>query len=165
MEKPKTTRKTTEKIKELEKKKKNTEKKNTEKALFVGKYLDVLNALKFKGNVILQTKTENPYDQVNSLEGKEKLFEDGNFEVYGEAGFDYKEAIGEQFISKIRKINVGEHLLNLALSIWEGHTFVFMSYDDDVIAIPFDKPFNGEAFECYKKQLLEVFDALSYLGK
>ena len=141
------------------------EKKNTERALFVGKYIDVLNNLKFKGNVLIQLVGEKPIDQINGIEGKEKLFEEGNFSIYGEKDFNFKNELGEQFISKIRKIDIANHLLNLAFSIWEGHTFVFLSYDDDVIAIPFDKPFNAEAFECYKKQLIQVFDALKYLGK
>jgi len=142
------------------------EKKNTERALFVGKYLDVLNNLKFKGNVIIQSVAlEKPIDELNGLTGKEKLFEDENFSVYGDKDFDYKAELGEQFISKFRKIKIEDHLLNLAISFWEGHSIVFLSYDDDVIAIPFDKAFNAQAFECYRKQLTEVFDALKYLGK
>ena len=141
------------------------EKKNSERALFVGKYIDVLNGLKLNGNVVIQMVAEKPIDQLNGLEGKEKLYEEGNFSIYGEKGLNYKEALGEQFISKIRKIEINNHLLNLAFSFWEGHTFAFLSYDDDVIAIPFDKPFNAEAFECYKKQLVQVFEALKYLGK
>lgn len=144
---------------------KKGEKKQPDISLFVGKYIDVLNKLTFKGNVIINSVGEKPIDPLNGLEGKTKLFEEDNFSIYGDPDFDYKKELGEQFINRVRKIKIQDHLLNFAISIWEGHTFVFLSYDDDVIAIPFDKPFNLEAFDCYRKQLVETFEALKYLGK
>ena len=140
-------------------------KKQPTVAAFVGKYFEAENDIKFGGNIVINIAREEPVDVPNALGDRTKLYTDDGLTIYGDEGCDFRAVIGEKFLGSIKKIKAEKHLLNLALSIWEGHTFVFMSYDDDVIALPFDKPCNPEAFKSFVDDLNRVFDAIKLLGK
>ena len=134
-------------------------------AAFVGKYFEAENNIKFGGNIVINIAREEPVDAPNALGNKVSLYTDDGLTVYGDEGTEFRAIIGEEFLGKVRKIKADNHLLNLAISIWEGHTFVFMSYDDDVIALPFDKGMKPEAFKSFVDDLDKVFEALNLLGK
>lgn len=140
-------------------------KKQPTSACFVGKYFETENNIKFGGNIVINIAREEPVDVPNALDNRAKLYTDDGLTIYGDEGCDFRAVIGEKFLGSIKKIKAEKHLLNLALSIWEGHTFVFMSYDDDVIALPFDKPFNPSAFKSFVDDLNRVFDVIKLLGK
>ena len=140
-------------------------KKQPTTAAFVGKYFEAENNIKFGGNIVINISREEAVDAPNALAERATLYTDDGLTVYGDEGCDFRAVVGEKFIGSLRKIKAENHLLNLALSIWEGHTFVFMSYDDDVIALPFDKPCNPEAFNSFVDDLKKVFDVIKLLGK
>ena len=134
-------------------------------AAFVGKYFEAENNIKFGGNIVINIAREEPVDVPNALGSRATLYTDDGLTIYGDEGCDFRTVIGEKFLGAVRKIKAEDHLLNLAFSIWEGHTFVFMSYDDDVIALPFDKPCKPEAFKSFVVDLKMVFDVIELLGK
>jgi hypothetical protein len=134
-------------------------------AAFVGKYFEVDNSIKFGGNIVINISREEPVDAPNALDNKAKLYTDNGLTVYGDEGCEFRSIIGEKFLGSIKKIKAENHLLNLAISIWEAHTFVFMSYGDDVIALPFEKAMNPEAFKSFVSDLKKVFETLTLLGK
>lgn len=140
-------------------------KKGPVSASFVGKFFEVENTIKFGGNIVINISREQPVDAPNGLGDKTALYTDDGLTIYGIEGTEFRDVIGEEFVGKIRKIKAENHLLNLAISIWEGHTFVFMSYDDDVIALPFDKPLKPEAFLSFVGDLKKVFETIKLLGK
>ena len=140
-------------------------KKQPTTAAFVGKYFEAENSIKFGGNIVINISREEAVDAPNALGARATLYTDGGLTVYGDEGCDYRSVIGEKFLGGLKKIKAENHLLNLALSIWEGHTFVFMSYDDDVIALPFDKPCKPEAFNSFVVDLKKVFNVIKLLGK
>ena len=140
-------------------------KKQPTVAAFVGKYFEAENNIKFGGNIVINIAREEPVDAPNALDNRAKLYTDDGLTIYGDEGCEFRDVIGEKFLGAVRKLKAEKHLLNLAFSIWEGHTFVFMSYDDDVIALPFDKACNPEAFKSFVKDLDNVFDVIKLLGK
>ena len=139
-------------------------KKQPTVAAFVGKYFEAENNIKFGGNIVINIAREEPVDVPNALDTKAKLYTDDGLTIYGDEGCDFRAVIGEKFLGSVRKLKAEKHLLNLAFSIWEGHTFVFMSYDDDVIALPFDKPCNPEAFKSFVVDFKKVFNVIKLLG-
>ena len=40
--------------------------------------------------------------------------------------------------------------------LWAGHTSVYMSYDDSIVAIPFDKEINIGSYNQLKKNINDV---------
>jgi len=141
------------------------QKKNTSLTSFVGKYINVFNSLKMNGNIVIEIQGKEPMDLPNGVDDKNVLVNDEKITIYGPEGTDPKEVLGQQFYSSLKKLPVEEHFLNLVISVWEGRTFVFMSYDDAVVAMPFDKAFNSQAFDAFTNDLEAVFKSVSLLGK
>ena len=145
--------------------KKDEGKKQPTVAAFVGKYFEAENSIKFGGNIVINISREQAVDAPNALDDRALLYNEDGVSVYGDEGCNFRSVIGEQFFGNVKKIKAADHLLNLAISVWGGHTFVFMSYDDDVIALPFDKPLKGDAINSFIKDLDKVFNVLKLLGK
>lgn len=140
-------------------------KKQPTTAAFVGKFIDVTNELNFAGNIVINISREEPVDAPNALDDKKLLYNEDGVAVYGDENCKFRDIIGEHFFGNVKKIKAANHLLNLAFSFWAGHTFVFMSYDDDVIALPFDKPINKDAVNSFVDDLEKVFNVVKLLGK
>ena len=145
--------------------KKTDNKRQPAIAAFVGKYFELENSLKFEGNFVINIFRENPFDTPNGISGKATLYTQEGITVYGDEGADFRKVLGEEFFGNLKKIKAVNHLLNLAISFYEGRTYVFMSYDDEVIAMPFDRPINPEGFNSFTEDLKKVFETLKLLGK
>jgi hypothetical protein len=116
--------------------------------LFVGKYITLPNDLDFSGRFIIVLKNpKQPFDLPNAVEDLAVLEEKEDMVVYGPEGEDIHKTLKGSFLSDLRKIKVENHLFNLNVVVWGGHSAAYLSYDDAIMAIPFDKPFDQQAFE------------------
>ncbi len=116
--------------------------------LFVGHYVGMPNDLQFDGRYIVVLKSDKePNDLPNAVSDLLVLEEKENLVIYGPEGSDYQKVLGEKFLKKIKKLNVTNHLLNVNIAIWGGRYAAYLSYDDAVMSVPFDKPLDAEAFE------------------
>ena len=140
-------------------------KRKVKAVAFIGKRLDLQNTLHFEGRYILSFQAEKPNDLPTDIDDLEKLHEDGNFTVYGPIGADYAKDIPAKYISELKKIKLEGNLLGLSVVLWAGHTGVYLSYDDPVVALPFDKPFDAEPQRAFKDHLLTVLDAERLINK
>ena len=132
---------------------------------FIGKYLELQNTLHFEGRYILNFRAEKPNDLPTDIDDLVELNNAENFLVYGPEGSDYTKDIPAKFIAELKKIKVAGNLLNLNVVLWAGHTGVYLSYDDPVVALPFDKPFDVEPQNAFKNDLLAVLDAERLINK
>lgn len=141
-------------------------KRTLKKVAFIGKYINLNNSLHFEGRYILNFKAgEKENDLPSDIEDLKELHNDGNFTVYGPEGKDYTKDVPSKYIAAIKKIAVEGHLLNLNVVLWAGHTGVYLSYDDPVVALPFDKPFESEPQIVFKDHLLTVLEANKIINK
>lgn len=116
--------------------------------LFVGKYITLPNDLDFSGRFVIVLKNpKQPFDLPNAVEDLAVLEEKEDMVVYGPEGADIHKTLKGSFLSDLRKIKVENHLFNLNVVVWGGHSAAYLSYDDAIMAIPFDKPFDQQAFE------------------
>ena len=116
--------------------------------LFVGKYITLPNDLEFDGRFVIVLKNpKQPYDLPNAVDDLTVLEEKEDMVVYGPEGADIHKTLKGNFLNELRKIKIEEHLFNLNVVVWGGHSAAYLSYDDAIMAIPFDKPFNQQAFE------------------
>lgn len=139
--------------------------KRSKTTLFVGKYITLQNDLHFEGRYVLVSKLQNPVDLPNGIEDLTVLFQDENHIIYGPENAKYNEDLGREFVNRINKIKVGEGLINLNVVVWAGHTAAYASYNDDVMSIPFDKPFSRDANEKFRANLYEILSDLRKLLK
>ena len=130
---------------------------------FVGKYLGYPNDLHFENRIILTKKGKNPVDLPSDLEDLVVLFEEDDFAIHGKAETKYESILGKDFLKKIKDIEVSGSLLGFSIVVWGGHTASYFSYDDEVMSLPFERPFKADANEKYADDLmaqLEVYASL-----
>ena len=116
--------------------------------LFVGKYISMPNDLEFEGRIIIAYKNpKQPFDLPNNVDDLVVLEEKEDLVVYGPEGADFRKLLGGSFINELRRLRIDTHLFNINIAVWGGHSAAYLSYDDGVMAIPFEKPFDYEGFE------------------
>ena len=132
---------------------------------FVGKYFTLTNDLHFEGRYIITVKGKEPVDLPSDVEDLELLVNEGDFLIYGKSGNKPSSDLGQKFIDKIKKIETNKHLLTFSVVIWGGHSSVYASYDDEIMTLPYEKPYNKVANEQYAHDLYAFYDALAMLNK
>ncbi len=116
--------------------------------LFVGKYITLPNDLDFSGRfVIVMKNPKQPFDLPNAVEDLTVLEEKEDMVVYGPEGADIHKTLKGSFLTDLRRIRVDNHLFNVNVVVWGGHSAAYLSYDDAIMAIPFDKPFDQQAYD------------------
>ena len=130
--------------------------------LFVGKYISAPNQMKFEGRFVFNFKNpKQPLDLPNSVSDLVVLEEKEDLTIYGPENANYHDTINNKVLSQFKKLVIENHLLNVNLVFWGGHTAIYLSYDDAILAVPFDKPFDKDGFEQSKKDLLICFEAIA----
>ena len=130
--------------------------------LFVGRYISLPNNLKFDGRFVFVFKNpKEPLDLPNAVNDLTVLEEKDDFVVYGPEGANYRDVIDNKVISTLKRLEIKGHLLNLNVVFWSGHSAAYISYDDTIMSVPFDKPFDKAGFDSSFKDLLNCFNALT----
>ena len=144
---------------------KTGEKKKKELS-FLGKYVTTTNDLKFDGRIIVsKINLEKPTDQPTNIDGLE-VTDKGDVKIYAEETCkDYEKILGKDFIEALEKIQISKYLLNFNLVIWSGRCAAYMSYEDSVVAIPFDKPYVLESTETFVRDLHALLNIVDIIRK
>ena len=130
--------------------------------LFVGRYISVPNQMKFDGHFIFNFKNpKQPLDLPNAVSDLSVLEEKDDFVVYGPEGANYHDLIDNKVISQLKKLQIEGHLLNANVVFWGGHSAVYLSYDDSILSVPFDKPFDKDGFEKSLDDLVICLNAIT----
>ena len=138
------------------------QKKQQVPPLFVGRYISVPNQMKFEGRFIFNFKNpKQPLDTPNAINDLKVLEEKDDFVVYGPENANYHDVIDNKIISQLKKLQIEGHLLNLNVVFWGGHTAAYISYDDAILSVPFDKPFDKDGFEKSLDDLVICLKAMS----
>ena len=132
---------------------------------FIGKYIKTSNKLHFEGQYVLLSKGKTEMDIPVLPEGLNVVYENETFSVYGGMNSSYQEEIGTEFVSKIRNIDVGGVLLDIAIGLRAGECAIYLSFDDPVTTLPFYEKLKDSAIEDYKEILNKVMEALDLLSK
>ena len=73
--------------------------------------------------------------------------------------------INNQFKAAINKIITNNILVDVAISIQKGATYVALGYEDNLMVLPLQDKFNPIPLTQYKKDLVNVLDLVSLLNK
>ena len=128
--------------------------------IFVGKYLTAANNLHFPERYIIQIKAVNETDKPNDIEDLVILHEQNNFVVYGKEGANFEKDLGKELLDNLKSIECTGALLNVNIVLWAGRAAAYLSYDDSIVAIPFDKAIVPESYAQLKKNISEVLEIL-----
>ena len=138
------------------------QKKQQVPPLFVGRYISMPNQMKFDGRFVFNLKNpKQPLDLPNAVSDLSVLEDKDELMVYGPENANYHEVINNKMLSQFKKLKIEGHLLNVNIAIWGGHTAVYLSYDDSILSVPFDKPFEKDGFEKSLDDLVICLQAMS----
>lgn len=138
--------------------------KNTRVTIFVGKYISFPNTIKCKSRYLYNARGEKELDLPNNFDGITEIDTSGHIHVYGIEGVE-KGASISKIVNALKSIRIDSPLLNINLVIWEGHSGVYLSFDDTVMGLPFEKEFNAVAHNKAKDIIKEVFELLNSLNQ
>ena len=132
--------------------------------VFVGKYViapadyteDDLIAIYVKGDKRSLPPTN--LDDLKCVEDNEKMSIHTNNK-------NWNKVITAKIKKLILGINDGKSLVDYSISMRSGSVFVCLGYDDDLMVLPLEKPFNPKPNEEYKVELLRVCELIKELNK
>ena len=135
-------------------------KRGQKTVLFVGKYLSLENSLHFEDRYVIRILGEKDTDAPNDIEDLVALSEQNKFIIYGKEGAKFEKDLGKELIENLKSIECVGALLNVNIVFWAGKTVAYLSYDDSVVAIPFDHAINAASYQQLKKNISDLLEIL-----
>lgn len=135
-------------------------KKYQKAVLFVGKYLRLKNKLHFEDRYVIRILGEKDSDTPNDIDDLVVLSEQNRFMIYGKEGADFERDLGKELIDNLKSIECNGALLGVNLVFWAGNTSVYLSYDDSIVAIPFDHEINPASYQQLKMNIRDLLQIL-----
>ena len=136
--------------------------KRSREVVFVGRHITIENKLTIENRYIINIASEEKtYDLPDDIDDLVVLEQQGAFTLYGVEGADYKKELGNDVLSKFKSLSVAKPLLNINVALWSKKTFCYLSYDDSIVAIPFNDKIDSEAYAVLKKNIGEMFEILA----
>ncbi len=127
------------------------------KTVFVGKFLKTDNH--YKGSeLVIYFKGNNRALPPTNLAGREIFSDTRTMVVYGSG--DAKRFLTHDVKTALAAFSTNATFVDMAISVQEGATFVAMGYEDDLMVLPLEKPFNPAPTKQLKENLNEVFALL-----
>ena len=139
---------------------KQGEKRHQKGLLFVGRYLSFTNDYHFEDRYIINIRGKEDTDAPTDIEDLVTLKTQNRFSVYGKDGAKFEKDLDKQLINDLMSIDCTGSLLNVNIVLWAGHTAVYLSYDDAIVAIPLDKELKTESYKQLKKNIAEILEIL-----
>ena len=132
--------------------------------IFVGKFLRTHNTVNVsdEGLVLYYPGNERALPP-NTLESLHLCETNSRYKVYG-ASAD-KKVLTKKVREALHKIRTNKLLVDVTIVIKSGRTYWYLGYEDDIMVLPNDKPFNPRYVKEYKDQLKLVLDAATLLNE
>lgn len=130
--------------------------------IFVGKFIQCPNTYK-GGTCIVYLKGNSRALPPTNLAAFRLIEDHRDMVVYGEEGA--KRALTKKVRDAIAQFRTNDTLCDVSISIQEGHTYIALGYEDTLMVLPMDKPFNPAPTTQYHDdfaKVLKLIDALNY---
>ena len=136
-------------------------KKRSREVIFVGRHLCLENDFVINGRYVVNIKrADKEFDVANDIEDLVPLIENNLFTVYGPSGANPEKDLGKELLNNLKSIECTGSLLNVNIVFWHKRTSCYLSYDDSIVAIPFEQPINPNAYVALKKNIGDIFEVL-----
>ena len=131
--------------------------------IFVGKFLRTHNTVEVSEPITIYLKGNDRALKPDSLEEMHVLEETKAMAIYGSPAD--KKILTKKVKDAIRAIKTDSLLCDATIVISSGRTFFYLGYEDDIMVLPSQKPFNPKFVQRYKEQLKVVLDAALTLNQ
>lgn len=128
---------------------------------YVGKFLITSN--NYEGSdILIYFKGNKRALPPTNLAGRKVFSDSKNIVIYGDKGTE--KVITEKVREALGKFHTNKTFVDMAIAIRAGKTFYAMGYEDDLMVINLDKPFNPNPTKQFKEDFAKVM-ALAELLK
>lgn len=128
--------------------------------VFVGKYLYTTN--NYEGSdILIYFKGNKRALPPTNLAGRKVLSDSKNIVIYGDK--DAEKVITEKVREALGQFQTNKTFVDMAVSIKAGKTYFAMGYEDDLMVISLEKPFNPAPTKQFRGDLLKVLDLIDLL--
>ena len=124
---------------------------------FVGKFLAVPNTNE-GAEIVIYLKGNKRALPPTTLDSLPVLEDSKTMVVYGPA--DGKKLLTHAVREALKEIETDATLVDVAISLKRGMTYIAMGYEDNLMVLPMDKPFNPAPTTQLKQNMTQVFTLL-----
>lgn len=128
--------------------------------IFVGKYLRTANSFQgSEGGLVIYFRGNKRALPPEILPSLNQLEKNKAYAIYGDPSD--KKYITPKIRSMLKEIHTNKVLVDVAIAIKPGRTYFALGYEDSLMVLPMQKPFNPGPTQEYKQELA-VFLELAY---
>ncbi len=123
--------------------------------IFVGKYLVTGNKYEGKDPIYIYIKGDQRSLPPTNLEEVKVVKDDATMAIYSNDS-KWEKTLNTKVMKIVHSMKPNKELVDIAISIQPGTTYIALGYDDPLMVIPLDRPFNQEPVKGYKKDVLKA---------
>ena len=123
--------------------------------IFVGKYLVTGNKYEGKDPIYIYIKGDQRSLPPTNLEEVKVVKDDAKMAIYSNDS-KWEKTLNTKVMKIVNSMKPNKELVDIAISIQPGTTYIALGYDDPLMVIPLDRPFNQEPVKGYKKDVLKA---------
>ncbi len=132
------------------------------RTVFVGKFLYFAN--EYKGeDILIYLKGNKRALPPTNLAGRNVYKDSKTMVIYGPV--TAKKVLTSPVMKAINAFDTNATFVDMAISIKEGMTYIAMGYEDDLMVLPLEKPFNPAPTKEAKKDIEQVLDLIAAFDK
>lgn len=132
------------------------------RTVFVGKFLYFENDYKGE-DILVYFKGNKRALPPTNLAGRNLFKDSKTMVIYGPA--TSKKTLNARVMNALNAFETNATFVDMAVSIREGMTYIAMGYEDDLMVLPLEKPFNPAPTKEAKKDIGEVLDLIAALNR
>ncbi|MCX5775727.1 MAG: hypothetical protein NTV44_05160 [Firmicutes bacterium] len=130
--------------------------------VFLGKYLTCDNHLSLDGRILIYIKPKIAGKGPNDLSDVKEVLATETRVIYASTS-DYSNVITKRVLDVIDSINVNETLTDVTISIKSGKTYIALSYNDSLMVIPLQSPFNSSPTDKYRLDIEKIAELITLI--
>lgn len=123
--------------------------------IFVGKYLVTGNKYSGKEPIYIYIKGDERALPPTNLEDVKVVKDDKNMSIYSNNS-KWEKALSPKVMKIISSLKPNKELVDVSISIQPGTTYIALGYDDPLMVVPLDRPFDQGPVKLFKKDILKA---------
>ncbi len=135
--------------------------KNTLRTVFVGKMVVAPNKYDGEGIIVYLKGNKRALPPTNTA-GLSVLEDHKDYVIYGKKG--NRKGLTKKALDVLKTVKTDKTLVDLAVSIRPGNTYFLMGYEDNLMVLPLDKPFDPAPTVHFRNDIGKVLSVIDSLN-
>ena len=135
--------------------------KNTLRTVFVGKMVIAPNKYDGEGIIVYLKGNKRALPPTNTA-GLSVIEDHDDYVIYGKKG--NRRGLTKKALDTLKTIKTDKTLVDLAVSIRPGNTYFMMGYEDNLMVLPLDKPFDPMPTAHFRDDIGKVLSVIDSLN-